>query len=369
MAQICTPEYGYEAYSYIINNQSDLDEISAKCTIVNGSIAMSYNYTGAFHLPNIRNITGSFKWFQYPEYIGVYPEPTSISLPDLEFLGHSLYFNSLPALKSFTAPKLKTVGWNADIDYAEEVDLRSLAESEYLSVRGNVSSLRLDSLRQVRQLILICNKEKCSPEASPHDSLDVSLPALHDVGHLHLEGRFSSLDTPMLNNITGAGPGYYGIKLLTVGGPPINVSFPELKHIKEDADMSLEGNIASLSMPGTRNLNVLLNVNAYDRLDINLPFEEAGTIVLRGNISSVQLPNLKSVDELLVNTDASLDCKSLKETIMTATNRSDYQLTCTVRNSASHLGLNLGVKVAFGSVENPYHELGGSATDYMALDS
>ncbi|KAE8420322.1 hypothetical protein BDV36DRAFT_293459 [Aspergillus pseudocaelatus] len=350
MAQICTPEYGYEGYSYIINNQSDLDEISAKCTTVNGSIAMSHNYTGAFHLPNIRNITGSFKWFQDPDHIGVYPEPTSISLPDLEFLGHSLYFNSLPTLKSFTAPKLKTVGWNADIDCAEEVDLRSLAESEYFSVRGNVSSLRLDSLRQVRQLMLICNKEKCGREASPHDSLDVSLPALNDVGHLHLEGRFSRLDTPMLNNITGIGPGYYGIKLLTVGGPPINVSFPELKHIQGAADMSLEGNIASLSMANTRNLSVWLNVNAYDRLDINLPFEEAGTIILRGNISSVQFPNLKSVDQLQVNTDASLDCESFKETIMTAVNVSDYQLTCTVKNSASHLGLNLGAKVAFGSV-------------------
>lgn len=35
---------------------------------------------------------------------------------------------------------------------------------------------------------------------------------------------------------------------------------------------------------------------------------------------------------------------------MTAINVSDYQVTCTVKNSASHFGLNLGAKVAFGSV-------------------
>ena len=223
MAQICTPEYGNEGYSYIINNQSDLDEIAAKCTTVNGSIAMSYNYTGAFRLPNIRNITRTIKWLRILRLTEDSPKPTSIDLPDLEFLGGSLYMNGLPTLKSVTAPKLKTVGWNADIDYAEEVDFRSLTESEYFSVMGNVSrcvnetsdnwhkcmvdgevdecSLRLDSLRQVRQRVLICNKEKCSREASPHGCLDVSLPALHDVGHLHLEGRFSRYPDhlPILN--------------------------------------------------------------------------------------------------------------------------------------------------------------------------
>ncbi|EIT81586.1 hypothetical protein AO1008_00578 [Aspergillus oryzae 100-8] len=349
LAQICTPEWGYEGYSYIINNQSDLDEIAAKCATINGSIAMSYNYTGAFHLPNIRNITKGFKWFTILAVSMDDPKPTSINLPDLEFLGGSIWFNSLPTLKSFTAPKLKTVGSKALIDVTQELDLRSLVESEYLSVRGDATSVRLDSLRQVREQIQICNSDECNSNNSSHGTLDLSLPALHDVGHLLLQGRFSSLDTPKLTNISGFGSGSYSILLRSEEGPEIDLSFPELKYIQDDS-LWLEGSIGSLSMPSLTNLTAWLYVKTYHRLDINLPFEEAGTMTLAGNISSVQLPNLKSVGQLQVNTDVSLDCKSLEETIIKATNASRSPVACHVENSAWHLGINLGAKVAFGSV-------------------
>ncbi|KAB8264654.1 hypothetical protein BDV32DRAFT_145331 [Aspergillus pseudonomiae] len=347
MAQICTPERGYEGYTYVVYDQSDVDEITAKCTTVNGSIAMAYNYTGGFHLPNIRNVTRSIDWVQ-SRHFGSFPNTTSVDLPDLEFLGGSLGLNNLPALQSLTAPKLATVGWSTDIGYAREVDLRSLVESEYLQVRGNVSTLRLDSLRHVRQRMLICNRDECDPEKPPHDALDLSLPSLNDVGHLYLKGRFSSLDTPKLANITGAGLDYYGIQVLTAGGPAIDLSFPELKYIRSGS-LSLEGNIASISMPNINKLTVWLTVKAYDGLDIDLPFQEADTIVLSGNISSVQFPNLRSVDTFQVNTITSLDCESLEETIMTATNASDYRITCRAENSSSRLGLNLGTTIAFAS--------------------
>ncbi|KAB8220096.1 hypothetical protein BDV33DRAFT_191480 [Aspergillus novoparasiticus] len=349
LAQICTPERGYEGESYIINNQSDLDEIAAKCTTINGSIAMSYNYTGAFHLPNIRNITKGFRWFQIIDLSSDYPKPTSINLPDLEFLGGSIWFNSLPTLKNFTVPKLKTVGSKAFIDVTQELDLRSLVESEYLTVGGDASNVRLDSLQQVRQQIQICNTNECNANNSSRGTLDLSLPALHDVGHLLLQGRFSSLDTPKLTNISGFGPGSYSIQLRSAEGPKIDLSFPELKYI-QDGSLWLEGSIGSLSMPRLTNLSVWLYIKTYDRLDINLPFEEAGTMTLGGNISSVQFPNLKSVGELQVNTAASLDCKSLEETIIKATNASRSPVTCHAENAASHLSLNLGAKVAFGSV-------------------
>lgn len=138
MAQICTPEYGYEGYSYMVDGQSDLDKFTTKCTTVNGSIAMSVNYTGGFHLPNIRNITNGIRWYRYGPYDDV-PKTTSMDLPDLEFLGGSLELTGMPTFQSFTAPKLETIGWLADIDYAQEVDLRSLVDLEYLIVTGNVS--------------------------------------------------------------------------------------------------------------------------------------------------------------------------------------------------------------------------------------
>ncbi|CRG83803.1 hypothetical protein PISL3812_01159 [Talaromyces islandicus] len=301
MAQICTPEYGYEGYSYMVEGQCDLDNITAGCTTVNGSISMSVNYTGGFYLPNIRNITGNIRWY-LSEPLDAVPKTTSMHLPDLEFLGGTLDVSSIPTLQSFVAPQLQTVEWAANIEYAQEVDLRSLVDLEYLTITGNVSSLRLDSLRQVRQDILICNMDECDSKNSPNGVLNVSLPALHDTGHLNAEGRFSSFDTPNLTNLTGFGTAFYNIKLVTSGEAPINISFPELKYIQGEDLQSI-----SVSIPDISNMTAWFSVNAYNQLDINLPFQEAQDILLTGNISSVQFPNLTSVDTFTVNSVASLD--------------------------------------------------------------
>jgi hypothetical protein len=117
-----------------------------------------------------------------------------------------------------------------------------------------------------------------------------------------------SLATPNLTNLTGFGNGFYNFKLLTAGGPPINVSFPELKYIQGEG-LWLEGNISkyfppcsiskhfkyrnckltniasSISIPKITNMTVWFSVDAYDELDINLPFQEAQDIILTGNIT------------------------------------------------------------------------------------
>lgn len=41
----------------------------------------------------------------------------------------------------------------------------------------------------------------------------------------------------------------------------------------------------SISIPDIRNMSVWFTVNAYDQLDIDLPFQEAQTISLSGNIT------------------------------------------------------------------------------------
>jgi hypothetical protein len=48
-----------------------------------------------------------------------------------------------------------------------------------------------------------------------------------------------------------------------------------------------------------------------------------------------------------VDTVASLDCNSVRDTIMTATNMTEYFVHCTTTSSGSHFGLNLGATVAF----------------------
>jgi hypothetical protein len=142
MAQLCTPEYGYWGYAYVVNTQSEVDAIAQSCTTINGSLVMYANYTGGFYLPNIRNILGSLQWRSLlrDTYSPDQPSPTTVDVPDLELVQNSLQMGSLPALRNFSAPKLKSVGWEVSVDYAVNVDLRALKEAEYFKYMGNAST-------------------------------------------------------------------------------------------------------------------------------------------------------------------------------------------------------------------------------------
>ena len=149
-AQVCTPEplYG-EIYSYEIHNQSALDTLARGCTSINGSVSITYNYTGPVYLPNIRSIDGDLIW--YPESLDVswgrlsksaedaISQKESISVPDLEHLGGDLQFRSLHIFRNISAPKLNAVEGFVSIDYAYDVDLRSLRNADQVHIYGNLS--------------------------------------------------------------------------------------------------------------------------------------------------------------------------------------------------------------------------------------
>jgi hypothetical protein len=120
-----------------------LDEIAEHCTTVNGSIVMAYNYTGSFYLPKVRNITSLFRWVFGKNDINKEPTPTSVNPPDLEYLGSSLWLNGLRTVRNVSMPKLKTVGWDMDIDYVHEEDFRSLETAEYVNIMRNISEVAI----------------------------------------------------------------------------------------------------------------------------------------------------------------------------------------------------------------------------------
>lgn len=149
MAQVCTPEslYGYD-HAYKIADQSTLDTIASECTSINGSIYILSNYTGSFYLPNIRNISGDVHWYADTSYLyesvdstarPVTSSGSSVSFPDLEHINGSLDLQAGYNLRNISAPKLSLVGRLVQVDYAHDVDLRSLQHAEYASIFGNLS--------------------------------------------------------------------------------------------------------------------------------------------------------------------------------------------------------------------------------------
>ncbi|KAL3475404.1 hypothetical protein BJX99DRAFT_229852 [Aspergillus californicus] len=355
-AQICNPPWGEYGYSYMAHSQSELDGIAERCTTVNGSVVMGFNYTGSFYLPNVRNITRLFRWAMDADLTQM-PTPTSVDLPDLEYLGSSMWLNSLPTLRNVSMPRLKTAGWDVNMDYVYEADFRSLETAEYLTITGNMSSLRLDSLREVHQRLVICNWDMCDYNISPPSSVDISLPLLQSVGVMDLEGMISSLEVPSFTTLTGYGRTWNSLKFSTIGGPAINLTFPRLSNSLGEIDLT--GNIGGLAIPNLRNMSLSgLSLNSSIPLAVDLPFEEASTIILRGNISSVIFPNLHSLNSsFIVDSDnPSLDCDTLLDTIANATNIMigvGGRLHCYPAADSAELsnsGLSTGVRAAIGVV-------------------
>lgn len=147
---MCTPEPLFDAiYSYRIYNQSALDTLTSECTSINASVAIEYNYTGSFYLPNIQSITGDLSFYPGPRGASGEQLPTiedaishneSISLPDLETIGGHLQLGFPHYFRNISAPKLSAVeGYYVSIHYAHDVDLRALRSAKKVHINGNLS--------------------------------------------------------------------------------------------------------------------------------------------------------------------------------------------------------------------------------------
>ncbi|KAL4815510.1 hypothetical protein BDW67DRAFT_191538 [Aspergillus spinulosporus] len=307
-------------------------------SIINGSILVSNNYTGSFYLPNIRNISGDVYW--HADSASLYESAdsaarpvtssgNSISFPDLEHIDGSLNLHYDYNLRNISAPKLSLVGQSVQVDYAHDVDLRSLQHAGYASIFGNLSSLRLDSLQSVDQTLRICNKDGCSGSLSPVTSLELYLLSLKTATYIELEGRISTLAVPELTSVVGLDDSSTwsfsrGFQLTTAGGPPLNLAFPRLDTVY--GAVQVIGNIASLSMPKMIDTNMTLTVNA------------------------VNLPNLRRASEgIYINSDMTLDCDAIQEAIFPNVSISNGSKTCSgkVAESKSH-GLSTEDKAGIG---------------------
>ncbi|KAL4769863.1 hypothetical protein BDW60DRAFT_218634 [Aspergillus nidulans var. acristatus] len=351
---------GYD-YAYYVANQSNLDTIASECTSINGSILISYNYTGSFYLPSIRNITGDVQWHadstsSYESWGSadryVTSPVDSISLPDLEHIDGDLKLQHLYDLRNISAPKLSSVGRSVYVDYAYNVDLRSLQGAEYVSIYGNLSSLRLDSLQAVNQTLRICNKDECSSSLSPVSSLELFLLSLKLAGDIDLEGRISTWVLQAIMLVVGMerspawGP-IRGFQLTTGGGPPLDLAFPRLNTVY--GDMQVIGNIASLSMPEMIDTNMTLTINAFDPIAIDLALHRVRELDLRGNISSVNLPNLRRASNgIRIRSDMALDCDAIQEAIFRNVSISNGSTTCFAKEESESHGLSTSAKAGIG---------------------
>ncbi|KAL2859260.1 hypothetical protein BJX68DRAFT_261704 [Aspergillus pseudodeflectus] len=290
MAQVCTPENGYWGYDYVVNTQSEADAIAQSCTTINGSLIMYANYRGAFHLPNVRNMLGSLQWRSLlaDPYSPDEPSPTTIDVPDLELVRNSVYMGSLPALGSFSAPRLRSVGWSVQLDYAVDVDLRALEEAEYFSYTGNVSALNPSAK---------CVKVRAS--VTRIDAWKTSRQTTHSASRLH----------------------------------------PYLLPGAVELDGRYSGTTAySFAIDSVRNLTGSFNLITSAPLNVTFPFEEAVYVYLAGNITG-------SWESLTVDSRLEIDCDATTDSLA---NTTAHSYTCRSTTPGSGSGLTTGAKAGIG---------------------
>ncbi|KAL2812297.1 hypothetical protein BJX63DRAFT_397056 [Aspergillus granulosus] len=351
--QICTPALGDRGHTYVVSTQDELDLIADHCTTVNGSVVLFANYTGGFHLPNVRNITGGLAWRAWyaDPYTPEQPSPTTVDLPDLEYVGESMSMHSLSTLTKLSAPKLRTVGWTVDVEYAAEVDLRALESAENFRYMGNVSTLRVDSLREVHQRLFICNKDGCLRGVTPDTAFDLALPSLSVAGEIDIDGRYSSLAMPQLSNISApASTSGYSIvangrfRFGTSGGEVLNLTFPKLSYVS--GGMWVDGGIGSFEMAGMRNLTSALSLASSTPLNVTLPFRKATYIDILGSITEARFPNLESWESLTVYSRLKLDCGITGDSLA---NTTAYPYNCYyIEGDSPSGGLSVSAKAGIG---------------------
>ncbi|KAL3431887.1 hypothetical protein BDV09DRAFT_187967 [Aspergillus tetrazonus] len=140
LAQDCNREF-------YIASQADADSVGRDCPIVNSSVLINGSYTGS--LAVWRDSTS--------------PQPTSVELPDLEYV-NGIDFPVLTASR-FSAPKLETVDYMYLGQAAPGNDLSicsidGCAEEEPYSPITSVMNLTLSSLSSVGRFKLAVRTER-----------------------------------------------------------------------------------------------------------------------------------------------------------------------------------------------------------------
>jgi hypothetical protein len=138
-ADVCDfKEFGTTAFSWTINGATDLDVLPANCDVLVGYILIGQNYTGAFTLNRITNVTGGLWTSSTQDGFGL-PNLTSIEMNDVEYMGSIEIVNST-ALESISMRSLTSIdALLFDAALGTSFDFAALSNASHINLSGNIS--------------------------------------------------------------------------------------------------------------------------------------------------------------------------------------------------------------------------------------
>ncbi|EAW18244.1 uncharacterized protein NFIA_081910 [Aspergillus fischeri NRRL 181] len=302
-------------------SSDDLNWFSThNCTTIDDDITLLESFNGSFSLPNVTSISGVITYAAPTKTFKL----TSISLPDVLYLGGmNVDLPSSQKTIDVSAPKVTVVGSiNLAVPSTAAVDFRSLKQATSISLAGNYSSVRLDSLEQVNGNLSIRGSDTIATnylDDKAYGQLPLSFPALKYATFIRVSGVITEFSMPVLETANIQTREYFGPSGVSVHnyGAPLDLALPKLRSVGDMLD--LQGAISSLSLAFLQSIQGNITVNSSSFLDVNFTsLYSAETIQLNGNITSAGFPSLTGVNRITINTTDPIDCSSFQRAIQRA---------------------------------------------------
>ncbi|KAH8650633.1 hypothetical protein BGZ60DRAFT_534285 [Tricladium varicosporioides] len=297
-----------------VTSQEDTNTFFQGCTTIRGDITFDYSYSGSFSLPGVIKIDGSIytqrndDWPVSSSKLKEYETRglTAVVLNDLKEI-RNFGIIGVPNMNSVSMTRLERVD-NVDIfaNAGTTVNFPILKSANYLTLRGNVSSISMTLLKTVSKGIEIVQTEPYYQweSVSSHRSLGIAfdLSALEFAQRLMLKGNFTKFSLPQLTSV----PVSLGIHI----NQTIAINLPALTTISSahiGGALSGTFSLPSLttvakSYPGGLILNFFdLPKDNNKRVFVDLPnLSNASDVEVQGPLTGVSLPALDTLPSTLI---------------------------------------------------------------------
>ncbi|PKX98447.1 uncharacterized protein P174DRAFT_500108 [Aspergillus novofumigatus IBT 16806] len=307
--------------AFDFSSPDDLNWFSThNCTIIDDDITLLESFNGSFSLLNVTSISGVITYTAPTETFKL----SSISLPDVLYLGGiKVDLPNSQDIIDVSAPKATAVGSiDVAVPLTAAVDFRSLKQATSISLAGNYSSVRLDSLEQVNSNLSIRGSDIIAAnylDDVAYGQLPLSFPALKFATFIRFSGVITEFSMPVLETANIQTRKYFGPSGVSIHnyGAPVDLDLPKLRSVGDMLD--LQGALSSLSLDSLQSIQGNITVNSSSFLDVNFTsLYSAETIQLSGNITSAGFPSLTGVNRITIDTTNTIDCSSFQRTIQRA---------------------------------------------------
>ncbi|KAL4808255.1 hypothetical protein BDV18DRAFT_134528 [Aspergillus unguis] len=315
-AQMSSLSFDTDGILLTVSSQAELDEAIAGCSTLVGNIQLSAAFAGPFTLNGVVNVTGEI-YMEYTtlggytslyEYVGSHENITSFEMLDVVYL-QDLYLLDVPDIR---LPKVEYMrGFSLRTSSGGSVDLGALREVSSFHTEGPSLSVNLQSLEIVTESILVCSQVNCKfddPSSGHTLPTPVDLPALEYARRMEFNGTFSNFSMPKLRTIgsTGYPLDWSGFSLFLRDEEMPPLDFAPLETLY--GHLIVFGDVSDIRLSPIKSTTAWIHIETTVRAEIYSSLEEAGDIDIRGQIASVDVPNLTEVGEFSMSSTEDIPC-------------------------------------------------------------